>query len=198
MPNTSTGVLLCSFSSCFKFNLHAFLRRPWVFSGALGCGARRGPACTPRHKFVPRAAPVTRALDVPTREIWQRHHRVAEPRKTVEYPHSALLLLAFLHCCTATQPRYTTRASSFPCCYRHGLLHVCGHYFCVCAVCACVRVCAGLCMCVLALGRASFSTVFVVTLKCKHRLIFIVMPQRSLFFRQVVCHREALRHFERE
>ena len=118
MPNTSTGVLLCSFSSCFKFNLHAFLRRPWVFSGALGCGARRGPACTPRHKFVPRAAPVTRALDVPTREIWQRHHRVAEPRKTVEYPHSALLLLAFLHCCTATQPRYDTR---FKVCARHSL-----------------------------------------------------------------------------
>ena len=33
-------------------------------------------------------------------------------------------------------------------------------YVCVCCVCVCVRACAGLCMRVLALGRASFGTIF--------------------------------------
>ena len=56
---------------CVFFSLHAFLRRPWVLSRALGCGARKWPACTPRCKFGSRAGSVARALGVQSREIWQ-------------------------------------------------------------------------------------------------------------------------------
>ena len=48
-----------------------FLFRPRVFSCALGCGALRGPACTPRCKCESRPASVPRALGVQSREIWQ-------------------------------------------------------------------------------------------------------------------------------
>ena len=55
----------------FFGHLHAFLRRPWVFLRALGCGARRGPACTPRWKLGSQAGSVARALGVQSHEIWQ-------------------------------------------------------------------------------------------------------------------------------
>ena len=47
-----------------------FLLRPRVFSRALDCGARRGPACT-RRKFMSRPGSVARALGVQSRETWQ-------------------------------------------------------------------------------------------------------------------------------
>ena len=56
---------------CFFLHLRAFLWRPWVVCRALGCGARRGPTCTPRRKFGSRAGSVARALGVQRREIWQ-------------------------------------------------------------------------------------------------------------------------------
>ena len=55
----------------FIGHLHAFFGRPWVFSRALGCGARSWPACTPRHEFGSWAGSVVRALGVQCREIWQ-------------------------------------------------------------------------------------------------------------------------------
>ena len=55
----------------FLKDLHVFLRRPWVFSRANGCGARKGPTCTPRRKFGSREGSVARALGVQSREIWQ-------------------------------------------------------------------------------------------------------------------------------
>ena len=42
----------------------SFLFRPLVFSRALGGGACRGPACTPRCKFGSRPGSVARALGV--------------------------------------------------------------------------------------------------------------------------------------
>ena len=61
---------LCT-NAFLKKHLHALLRRPWVFSRTLGCGARTGPACTPRRKFGSRESSVARALGVQSREIWQ-------------------------------------------------------------------------------------------------------------------------------
>ena len=62
----------CNSSDVLNFrHLYAFLRRPWAFSRALGCGARRRPACTLRRKFGPRAGSVGRALGVQSREVWQ-------------------------------------------------------------------------------------------------------------------------------
>ena len=55
----------------FLLFLHAFLRRPCVFSRALDCGARRGPTGTRRRKFGSRVGSVARALGVRSREIWQ-------------------------------------------------------------------------------------------------------------------------------
>ena len=66
-----TGLLCITTHKCFFKHLQAFLRRPWVFSRALGCGVRRGTACTPRRKFGSRAGSVARALDVQKGEICQ-------------------------------------------------------------------------------------------------------------------------------
>ena len=60
------------------------------FSRALGCGARRGPACAPRRKFGSRLGSVARALGVPSREILQAITGLLsaelEPSKTMEKP----------------------------------------------------------------------------------------------------------------
>ena len=57
----------------------------------LGCGARRGPACTPRCKCGSRPGSVARALGVHSREIWQvttgSLSAEVEPSKTIENPH---------------------------------------------------------------------------------------------------------------
>ena len=42
-----------------------------VFFRALGCEARKGAACTPRHKCGSRPGSVARALGVQSRAIWQ-------------------------------------------------------------------------------------------------------------------------------
>ena len=70
-----------------------------------------------------------------------------EPSKTMENPHFSFFALVFA---PLLYSHGATLASSFPRCHSHG------HYS-----CACARVCAGLCMYVLALGRASFGMVFV-------------------------------------
>ena len=63
----------------------------WVFSRALGCGARRGSACIPRGKFGSRAGSVAGAPGVQGGEIWQviTGFLSAElgPIKTMENPH---------------------------------------------------------------------------------------------------------------
>ena len=78
------------FGVLFLGHLCAFLGRPWVFSRALGCGARRGPACTPRRKFGSRAGSVARAPGVQSQDIWQVIAALLslelEPSKTMENP----------------------------------------------------------------------------------------------------------------
>ena len=75
----------------FLKDLHVFLRRPWVFSRANGCGARKGPTCTPRRKFGSREGSVARALGVLSREVWQVITGLPsgelDPSKTIENPH---------------------------------------------------------------------------------------------------------------
>ena len=46
-------------------------RHPRVFSRALGCGARKGPASTPRRKCGSRPGSLARALGSQSCEIWQ-------------------------------------------------------------------------------------------------------------------------------
>ena len=72
------GIVLQYVPMCSFFRrLHAFLRRSWVFSRALGCGARRGHACAPRRKFWPRLGFRGRMLWALNVEIWQVNHGVA-------------------------------------------------------------------------------------------------------------------------
>ena len=72
-------------------HLHAFLRRSWLFSRALGCGARREPACTPRCNFGSREGSVARILSVQSRKIWQVIAAIIsaelQPSKIMENPH---------------------------------------------------------------------------------------------------------------
>ena len=86
---TRLCLLLC-INACFLL-LHAFLRPPWVFSRALGCGERRGGACTLRLKFVSRPGSVACALGVRNREISQiitgSLSAELEPSTTMENPH---------------------------------------------------------------------------------------------------------------
>ena len=63
-------ILLCTKVILFQ-RVHVFLRRPRFFSRALGCGARTGPACTPRCQCGSPSGSVARALGVQSREIWQ-------------------------------------------------------------------------------------------------------------------------------
>ena len=48
-----------------------FLVRPRIVPRAPGCGARRGPVCTPRCKCRSRPGSVARALVVQSRASWQ-------------------------------------------------------------------------------------------------------------------------------
>ena len=68
----------------------AFLFQPRVFSHALGCGARRAPACTPRCKGGSRPGPAASVLGAQSRAIWQVTTGLLsselEPNKTMEKP----------------------------------------------------------------------------------------------------------------
>ena len=66
-------VLPCvKLSSFTEYFVHFFsLSVAFLFSRALGCGARRGVACTPRCKCGSRRGSVARALSLQRREIWQ-------------------------------------------------------------------------------------------------------------------------------
>ena len=113
-----------------------FLFRPRVFPRAVGCGARRGRACTLGVSFGPGRAPC--ALGVPSKSIdLASDHGIAflpaEPSKAMETPQTSFflffpLLLYLLqvphqpskYMCTLTQPRYnSSRASSFSLCDNH-------------------------------------------------------------------------------
>ena len=119
-----------------------------------------------RCKFRPRPGSVARGLGVQSLAIWQviTGSRSAEPEpcRTMEIPHFIITSLQLVY----GQPRYNTRFKLSPLLHRRTLLtrvdttYACGHYTCVCAACACVR--ARVCACVLALGKASFGTVFFV------------------------------------
>ena len=69
-PGTVVCMLLCTKCRLFA-HPPPVLFRPRVFPHALGCGARRGPACTLGANFGPRPGSVARALGVQSRDFWQ-------------------------------------------------------------------------------------------------------------------------------
>ena len=73
--------------------------RPRIFSRALGCGARRGPACTLRHKPGPRLGSVARGLGAQSRASWEMitGSVSASPSLARQWkPHDLRLLLSVL------------------------------------------------------------------------------------------------------
>ena len=130
------GYLYYYAPKCMFFTSARSLRRPWVFSRVLGCGARRGAACTPRRKFGSRAGSVARALAVQSREKMQVITRLLsaelEPSKTMENPHVSRLARLLQKLSTWWQPRYKSSRASSLCGL---LLRVCGHWKCVFVVC---------------------------------------------------------------
>ena len=104
----------------------AFLLRPRACPRVLGCGARRGAACTPRRKFGPRPGSVARAPGPQSRASWQAItgslSAEPEPTRPMENPKvsffqvstSLLLVLKHYHGSPqkAWQRRYISRASS--------------------------------------------------------------------------------------
>ena len=139
---------------------HAFLWRPWIFPHALGCGARRGPTCTPRGKFGSRAGSGARALGVQNREIWQVISGLIfaelESSMTMENPH-----VNFFRFCSDTPRQNNTRFKLSPFLEQQTLLCVCGHCLVyVCCLCAtCLRGCAGL-VCAYMCWNPTFQLVF--------------------------------------
>ena len=73
---------------CFFAHRHFSLFRPGVFPRALGSGARKEPARTPRHKCGPWPRSVARALGVQSREKWQvttgRHSEHVESSRPMQ------------------------------------------------------------------------------------------------------------------
>ena len=67
---------------------HLFLFGPRVFSRALGSGARREPAQTPRRKCEPWPRSVARALGVQSRDNWQvttgEHFKHVQPSRPMQ------------------------------------------------------------------------------------------------------------------
>ena len=133
-------------------HLNAFLRRPCVFSRAVGCGACRAAACTPRREFGPRAGFVARALGVQSSEIWQVITGLLSaalgPCKTLQNAHAS-------HCCKVQQHDNNNRFKLSSVilrtllCVCGPLIYMCGHDVCVYALCVLrvrVRVCTGLSM----------------------------------------------------
>ena len=98
----------------FFSGIQNFLFRSRVFSRALGCGARRGPACTPRCKCGSRPGSVARSLGVQSYEIWQENtgslSDQLEPTRPTQNPQMGffplifhLSLLLFLKCHSSRQ-----------------------------------------------------------------------------------------------
>ena len=197
------GNLVCIFTKCpFSHSATISLPAAALFSCSRLRDTRGGRVCTVR-KWRPRPDSVARALGVRSRAIWQviTGSRSAEPEPRWKTYISALLHV-LLHCCSATQPQCNTRFKlSLLLQPRTLLTRVWTLHMRVCCVCVCasmrgsVHVCAGTWKSFLWCG---FS-VLVFTRRCKHRLIFTFIRQRSLYFRQLPqTDSEAHRQFEHE
>ena len=86
----------------------AFLLRPRACPRVLGCGARRGAACTPRRKFGPRPGSVARAPGPQSRASWQAitgSHSALPSNAGHWKPHfKRFLLLLLHHVCITPRP----------------------------------------------------------------------------------------------
>ena len=133
---TSTCIILCG-------TFASFSPAPAGLSGGLGCGERRGTACTPRRKLGSRADSVALSLGIQSREIRQvitgSLSAKLAPSKTMENPHVSAVSL---HCCissTSWQLQHNSSRTSSLC---GPLLCVCGHCVCVYVLCVCYGTCA--------------------------------------------------------
>ena len=138
---------------CVFFSTSArFSPAPVGLSRALGCGARRRPACKTRRKFGSRAGSVARALGVQNRKTWQvtmgSLSTELMPSKAMENPHISCFAPLCQDCSnTATNDRFKLSSAL----QLRTLLCVCRPLLCRvlslgtrCMCCVCV--CTGLSM----------------------------------------------------
>ena len=125
----------------FILEYKTFIFWSLVFSRGLGCGARRGAACTRRCKCGSRPGSMARALGVRSRGILASNHGVAFRRARAEQDNRKPKYQPF---CSPSYVRQNTRFKISPFLQRRTLLCVCGPVLCVCGHCVCVCV---LCMC---------------------------------------------------
>ena len=113
--------------------LHAFLRRPWVFSRALGRGSRRGAACSPLGKFGCRAGSVARAPGVQSRKNLASNRGIVSLGAGAEQENGKPTCQLF--CSTAVKGSNTVTTISLsvprPYSYGHYYAHVDHYYACV-------------------------------------------------------------------
>ena len=111
-------ILLCIKLTFFQ-GYNSFIILPRVFSRALGCGARRGPACTPWCKCGSRPGSVARALGVQSRDRFPTSSSQPGPFKPQMLylfyfsPLSAAVFEVPQQPSKARQPRYNSRAIPF-------------------------------------------------------------------------------------
>ena len=127
-------ICVCLCFVLFFLHSHAFLRRAWVFSRALGCGARRRPACTPRRNlWVPGGLRSACSGRSKLRNMARNHgvaFRGARAEQDNGKPTCQLFFSTAVKALSLWQPHNSSLTSSFC----GPLLCVCGHCMCVSAV----------------------------------------------------------------
>ena len=135
-----TNILPCiNFFFCFG-HWHTFLRRPWAFSRALGCGARRGARLyTTTQVWVPgglRGACSRRSMSRNLQVIAGSLSAELGPSKSMPNPHVSFFALT-----NHATRQNNTRFNLSPFLRRRTPLCVYGHRLCVCVLCMCYVVC---------------------------------------------------------
>ena len=129
-PRDFTSPTLCA--NVFFWTFARFSPAPAGFSRTLGCGARRGPACTPRRKFGSRAGSVARTLGVQSRETW----RVITGLLSAELKPNNQKRVCQLLFSTVVKALYLVAATV----QEQSHINLCGLLLCVFGHCICVSV----------------------------------------------------------
>ena len=132
-PPNSYITTVC-INAFFFFNNCTFFSGARGSSRALGCGARRGPACTPRRKFGSRAGSVARSLGVLQSRNLASNHGVALRGARAEQDNGKPTCRLFCPTAVKGSNTVTTIASSFPRSYKLRPLYAREHHSLLCSV----------------------------------------------------------------
>ena len=156
------SITMCKISFFSRIQKFLLFTGRGSFSRALGCGARRAPACTPRCKCGSRPGSMARALGVQSREIWQVTTGIAFRGCRAEQANGKLTYQLFY---STERRQNNTRFKFSPFLQRRTLQCVCGHCLCVCVLCMCY-VCAGVRVCAFVWWNPTFYLFLFLVLLC--------------------------------